>query len=120
MSPILSFIVAQSGQLQSILPRLMLLFVSLVLASCSVGTSGTDCADCPADELCWTTTDFDGSVRNGCMAWPDHCAEDQTCDCVGDISGDTTACDDLGWVQNSDACGVVEGRAVLSCVSTLG
>ena len=98
----------------------MLLGSLIVLASCGGTSSGIDCADCPTDQLCWTTSDFDGSVLNGCMDWPEHCSEDPTCDCVNDISGNTTACDDLGWVQNSDACGIVEERAVLSCVSTLG
>ena len=100
--------------------RLSRVFIGLVaLVGCG-GASGLDCSDCPDDELCWTTSDFDGSVTKGCMPWPEVCADEPTCDCVNDRSNNPTACDELGWQQNSDACSVIDGRPVLSCVSTLG
>jgi hypothetical protein len=51
------------------------------------------------------------------MGWPAECLDEPTCACVN--ATDST-CDALGWVQNSEACTIIEDRAVLSCVSTLG
>lgn len=96
--------------------RWMALALPLLVWGCD-RVSGTACADCPADQLCWTTTDFDGSVLNGCMDWPEACSEEQTCECVNDNSA---TCNELGWEQNSEACTVIDDREVLSCVSTLG
>ena len=102
---------------------LLLVAGSLMLASCSgepspTPTPETSCADCSADEFCWTTTGYDDQVSSGCEAWPEECAEEQTCDCENLLPEGNELCRQLGWEQGS--CTVEDDRPVFDCISTLG
>ena len=80
-----------------------------------------DCSGCADDELCWYTTDFDGSLSgSGCIDWPAACDTDRTCGCVNASTGEGEGCEAMGYVQNSNACAEEEAEPVLYCVSTLG
>jgi hypothetical protein len=78
-----------------------------------------DCEMCAEDEVCWYTTDFDGTLhQSGCLDLPADCQEDRSCDCVN--ASDESVCDQVGWVQNGDACETIEDIPVVECISTLG
>lgn len=89
--------------------------------ACGDPEPSLDCSGCSEDELCWYTTDFDGSLSgSGCIAWPAACADDRSCECVNASTGTGEGCDTMGYVQNSNACAIEESEPVLYCVSTLG
>jgi hypothetical protein len=78
---------------------------------------GVDCSACADRELCWYTLNEEGKLREfGCTNFPRDCIADPTCDCVNESLEKT--CDD--YVQNSNACSVIDGVQVLECISTLG
>lgn len=80
-----------------------------------------DCSGCSEDEICWYSTDYDGSLDgNGCFPWPAACESDRTCECVNSQTESNEACWTVG-VQNSGACSLDEnGEPLLSCETTLG
>jgi len=89
--------------------------------ACGDPEPSLDCSVCGEDELCWYTTDFDGSLSgSGCIPWPSACADERSCACVNTSTGAGEGCDGMGYVQNSNACEVEESEPVLYCVSTLG
>ena len=80
-----------------------------------------DCSGCTGDQLCWYTTDFDGSLsESGCLPWPAACDADRSCACVNASTESGEGCDAMGYVQNSGACALEDAEPVLYCVSTLG
>lgn len=80
---------------------------------------GIDCSACSEQQVCWYTLDYDGSVdRVGCLALPVECPEPADCDCINTV--EEQVCDQVGWVQNGNACSTHDSVAVVECISTLG
>mgnify|MGYP001605411724 CR=1 FL=1 len=80
---------------------------------------GIDCSTCSDAQVCWYTLDFDGSVsRVGCLELPAECETPADCECIN--AAQEKVCDQVNWVQNSNACSTHEAVPVVECISTLG
>lgn len=90
------------------------------IAACGGSTSNEiDCDVCADDEVCWYTTNVEGSTSDsGCLSLPAACVDDQSCDCIN--SEPASTCEQVGFEQNSNACSVVDDAPLVYCVSTLG